>query len=260
MPLMLFQVRVSAHHNFISFINKLISKIGLDKVVGGHATHAFPPAPDETTNTVSTFRAWLAAEMLCTWNWPGGSALDSFIPLLTAYAKRISYASRQSLFDSIFNILLDGALVYGGGDAPHLFNSRPLVTVEDDVKEPMLRALVSLIYNLLRDNIWDTDKAMAIFELLVNKLYIGEEINMNCLRILPPLMRVLIRPLSACNSSEEANTSTSQENFVVESIKGWLQKTLSFPPLVLWQAGQGQCYIFVLYVNFIPDVILLLSV
>ena len=58
-------------------------------------------------------QAWLTAEILCTWKWQGGSALGSFLPLLSSYAKSGNCSPKEGLLDSIVNILLDDALVYG---------------------------------------------------------------------------------------------------------------------------------------------------
>lgn len=215
----------------------------MHKVVGGHVTH------EATINNEVASRVWLAAEVLCTWKWPGGCALASFLPSLSTYAKSGKYASIGEELDSIFNILLDGALVHGGSGAQSLSNIWPALDDKvEHIEEPFLRALVSLIFTLFRDNIWETDKAVTLFELLLNKLSIGEAINVNCLRILPPLVNVLIRTLSyrSIGSGEcsrgVVDPDTSEGNLVEDTIRGWLQRTLLFPPLVAWQSGQGKAY------------------
>lgn len=235
----------SGHVKFVCFIEKLTSNIGINKMLTGHVNHT-PSPSKETTNEEVTVRAWLAAEILCTWKWPGGSAQASFLPILSAYASS-SYPSQESLVDTIFNILLDGALVHGGCDA---WSSVNLLLASSDeveaIKEPFLRALVSFLSTLFKDYIWGADKARLIFELLVNKLYIGEAININCLRILPLVVNVLIQSLSH-GSTKPAELGTddgpnsSENNYIQDAIAGWLQKAIDFSPIVVCQNRQGKC-------------------
>lgn len=225
----------SGHFKFVSFLDKLILKLGIDRVFTSHAKQTSPS--EETTNEEVTTRAWLAAEILCTWKWPGGSAVSSILPLLCAYAKS-SNGPSESLLDSIFNILLDGALVHGGCHGQSYVSPWAVSISEVDlIEEPFLRALVYFVSTLFKDSIWERSKAMTVFELLVNKLWIGEAVNINCLRILPRLVTILVQPLfkSACGE-----TSGVAECHIQDIVTGWLQKTLSFPPLGGSETGQGK--------------------
>ncbi|KAK2652877.1 hypothetical protein Ddye_012733 [Dipteronia dyeriana] len=250
--------QVSGHHKFVSLIDKLISKVGFDIVVSGYVTRASLSLHEETTHNEVNSRAWLAAEILCTWKWPGGSALGSFLPLLSAYAKNRTSASEQSLLGSIFIILLDGALVHGGSGTKSLHDIWPALGDKvEDIEEPFLRALVSLLLTLFRDNIWEAVKATTLFELLQSKLFIGESVDMNCLSILPLIVSVLIRPLSRrSNGSGECNEDVDpyavEQNQVQDTIKSWLQRTLLFPPLVTWQTGQDMEEWFQLVISCYP--------
>lgn len=237
-------MQASGHHKFVSLIDKLISKIGLDKVVAGYAANDFPSVPEETTNNGITSRAWLASELLCAWEWPGGSALTSFLPVLSAYAKSDKYVSHENFLDSVFHILLDGALVQGGNGSQGQLNLWHALDDKVEIEEPFLRALVSLLIIVFRDNIWQREKAMTLFELLADKIFIGEAINMNCLRILPPIMSVLIRSISSGERTIDVDSDTSEGNQILDTIKSWLNRTLVFPPLISWQTGEGKCYLF----------------
>lgn len=223
----------SGHFKFVSFLDKLILKLGIDRVFTSHAKQTSPS--EETTNEEVTTRAWLAAEILCTWKWPGGSAVSSFLPLLCAYAKS-SNGPSESLLDSIFNILLDGALVHGGCRGQSYVSPWAVSISEvDHIEEPFLRALVYFVSTLFKDSIWERSKAMTVFELLVNKLWIGEALNINCLRILPRLVTILVQPLFESASGE---TGGDAECHIQDIVTGWLQKTLSFPPLGGSETGQ----------------------
>nr|POE66372.1 e3 ubiquitin-protein ligase listerin [Quercus suber] len=249
-------IHASGNNKFVSFINKLILEIGIDTVVG-FVKHD-PSPPEEAANEEDTARAWLAAEILCTWKWPGGSAVACFLPLLSSYAKSRTYCFQEIFLDSVFNILLDGALVYGGRSAHSLSVVWP--ASDDEVKvieEPFLRALVSFLFTLVKDDIWETEKAMILFELLVNKLFIGEAINRNCLRILPPLVNILVRSLcrrsiASGETGRDANLDFLEENHMQEAIEGWLQRLLLFPPLILWQTGEDMEEWFWLVISCYP--------
>ena len=103
-------------------------------------------------------RSWLAAEILYTWKWQGGSALGSFLPLLSSYAKSGNCSPKEGLLDSIVNILLDGALVYGASGELRFFNVWPASDDEvGSIEEPFLRVLVSCLIALFTENIWGKD-------------------------------------------------------------------------------------------------------
>lgn len=230
----------------VAVIDKLISKIGIHKVLADSNTSTSSPeeASDELISSQSPYcRAWLAAEILCTWKWHGGSALSSFLPLLSTYGRSGNCLHKESLLDSIVNILLDGALVYGASGKLSLTYVWPVSYHEmEGVEEPFLRALASLLFTLFEDNIWGKDKAILLFKILINKLFVGEEINLNCLRILPLIMSVLIRPLNiVCDESiRDDQRDSFEENQMHDTVEEWLQRTLLLPPLSTWQTGGGK--------------------
>ncbi|XVE58949.1 hypothetical protein DITRI_Ditri05aG0004100 [Diplodiscus trichospermus] len=239
--------RVSADGNykFVSLIDRLICKLGFDKVNACDDLDTSSLPTKDTTNTEVTSRAWLAAEILCTWKWPEGSATTSFLPQLISFAKSRNYSSYGSFLDSIFNILLSGALVHGENYVQSsLYAWHTLGEDIEYIQEPFLRALVSFLFTLLKENIWGTEKAMILFQLLVNKLFIGEAVNKNCLRILPPILCILIPTFCqrGSRSSERTNSDDKldplDENQMQDTIKSWLQRILLFPPLVTWKTGQ----------------------
>ncbi|XP_050367875.1 E3 ubiquitin-protein ligase listerin isoform X2 [Argentina anserina] len=230
------------HQKFISFIDKMISEIGIDRVIASYVRYTLP-LPEEARNENLT-RSWLAAEILCSWKWPGGSAVASFLPSLIAYAQSKNFSSQDSLLDSIFNILLDGTLVQGGCAAQNFVYLNPASSDEvEDIEEPFLRALVAFLLALFNAKIWGSEKAMELFALLVNKLYLGEATNVNCLRILPVIVNVLIQPLSQRSIryndfSGDAQHDSSGGDHVQDVIEGWLKKAQTFLPLIMWKTGE----------------------
>lgn len=232
---------------FVALIDRLIPKIGFDKIIAGAVSDVSPSSTEDPSNQPTTTlqchysRAWLAAEILCTWKWNGGSALCSFLPHLCDYLNSECYTPEDELLDSIVTILLDGALIHGGITELSLSNLPP-VTNMDSIGEPFLRAVVSLLSRLFVDDVWGKDKAIFLFYLLRNKLHIGETININCLRIFPSVMSVIIRPLSFPFDKDNANMQSASSECceVQEAIMDWLQRTESFPPLNAWQTGEGK--------------------
>lgn len=137
--------------------------------------------------------------------------------------------------------MLDGALIHGGVAELSLSNLSP-VTNAENIREPFLRAVVSLVSKLFEDDVWGKDKAVFLFNQLLNKLHIGETININCLRILPSVMDVIIRPLSVSFGQDTAKLQSASSDCceVQQAIMHWLQRTQSFPPLNAWQTTEGK--------------------
>ncbi|KAL1217589.1 E3 ubiquitin-protein ligase listerin [Cardamine amara subsp. amara] len=232
-PVPLCELRKFKSQRFVSFINSLIMKMGIHQFLVGHKNNGFAS------------QAWLSAEILCTWEWPGGNAQTSFLPALVSFCK--SEPSSGGLLNSIFDILLNGALVHGEsvGNMWVYFNNSIV-----DVVEPFLRALVILLHTLFKEGLWGEEEAMAAFRMLTDKLFIGEETNKNCLRIIPFIMSRIILPLRT-----QIKSGVSGEDALLPLevlLKGWLERSLSFPPLVLWQSGEDVQDWFQLVISCYP--------
>ncbi|XP_024965066.1 E3 ubiquitin-protein ligase listerin isoform X4 [Cynara cardunculus var. scolymus] len=239
-----FYLQASVSHRMAAFVDKLISKLGIARIIAGSVlckpSSTEEPAEEVMTSDSHYSRAWLAAEMLCTWKWQGGSALSSFLPSLIQYTRNQDSFPSDNLLDSVVEILLDGALVQGASSQMSLSIIYPPPYDElENVEQVFVRALVLVLDTLFKDSIWGRDKALGLFNLLVDRLFVGETINSNCLKILPLVMSVLIGPLSS-QAGELANAKpeSSEGNQIHDIIEGWLQRTLSFPPLNTWYSGE----------------------
>ncbi|KAG8387925.1 hypothetical protein BUALT_Bualt02G0072000 [Buddleja alternifolia] len=224
---------------FIALVDKLITKIGFDRVVAGViSTASVSPMKDPVENLPINqshySRPWLAAEILCTWKWLGGNVLHSFLPSFQGYVKN----GDSGFSDSILQILLDGALVQGAGSGLHLLWHAPFDELEA-VEEPFLRAFLSVLSAFFQDNLWGNKKATSLLKQLLDKLYICDTTNSNCLRIFPSVMSILVRPLSSefedCMDDESNPSSQSELHHVTVD---WIKRTVSFPPLDAWQTGE----------------------
>lgn len=230
----------SKNTKFVALVDKLISNIGFDRVVAGIITK-------ETTSSINSHfldlsirrsnysRPWLAAEILCTWKWLGGSALHSLLPQLCEYIKN----GDSSFSDSVFNILLDGALVHGYGSGLNLLWTATFDVVEA-VQEPFLRALTSLLSTFFQNNVWGKEKAISVFNQLLNLLYVDDTTNLNCLRILPSVMNILVRTLKTVfEDCANGQSDPYSQNELHQPIVDWLRRVASFPPLNAWKPGDG---------------------
>ncbi|XP_010535346.1 PREDICTED: LOW QUALITY PROTEIN: E3 ubiquitin-protein ligase listerin [Tarenaya hassleriana] len=238
MPVHLCELRKSKIQRFVSFINTLIVKMGIRRFFVRYQDNK------------SSSRAWLAAEMLCTWEWPGGSVQSSFLPTLISYSK--NEPSDGVLLNSIFDILLNGALAHEENDNQSLTNTWiDLSNDVGDVKEPFLRALLSFLFTLFKENIWGGEEAAAVFKTMTDKLFIGEETSKNCLRIIPLIMKIIILPLHSRNNNSDVHFEDIQQELDVV-LRGWLQKTLLFPPLVIWRSEEDMQDWFQLVISCYP--------
>lgn len=221
-------------------VDKLVSKIGFDRIIAGVVFEASPSSTEGfvdnlAINQLHYSRPWLAAEILCTWKWLGGSIFGSFLPSFISYMKSRDY----NFSDSILMILLDGALVHGAGSGLNLLWHASVDELEA-VEEPFLRALASLLSTFFQENVWGNEKAASLFKLLLEKLYIGDTVNSNCLKILPSVVNILIGPLvtgygDSTNDQHDSYRLSEFHNATVD----WLKKTISFPPLYTWHTGEG---------------------
>lgn len=236
---------------FVALVDQLITKMGFDRVFAGQISPTSSQSNELTVKVMAPKthypHAWLAAQMLCTWKWPGGSVLSSFLPQLTSYAEHGDYSLGGCLLDSIINILLDGALSQGGSYEPSASNvSADSCEELESIKEPHLKALVLLFSTLFEKNIWGAEKAAFYFKTLVNRLFIGGSVNLHCLKILPPIIGIIISPLCAiCDESRVGVKSDSFDGIQIHgTVEDWLQKTLSLTSLTAWQTGKGNSRVF----------------
>ncbi|KAH6766101.1 hypothetical protein C2S52_017084 [Perilla frutescens var. hirtella] len=229
----------SKNTKFVALVDKLISEIGFDRIIVGVICEASPSSTvdsvdDMVINQSHYSRPWLAAEILCTSKWLGGSIFHSFLPSFLSYVKKGDYG----FSDSILTILLDGALVHGAGSGLNLLWHASVDELEA-VEEPFLRALASLLSTFFQENVWGNQKALSLFKLLLEKLYVGDTVNSNCLKILPSVVNILVGPLGSgyedsTNDQHDLYRQSEFHNVTVD----WLKKAVSFPPLNTWKTGE----------------------
>ncbi|KAL4572514.1 hypothetical protein LXL04_019293 [Taraxacum kok-saghyz] len=246
----IFSSNASECNQMAAFVDKLISKLGISRVIGIRGSSSTSSSNDVAPPQRYP-RAWLAAEMLCAWKWHNGSAMTSFLPSLIQYTKNQDSFLTNNLFDPIVQILLDGALEKTSIKKTSFIGIYPGPHDEvESIEEVFVRGLVAILNMLFEGNIWGKVKAFGLFNLLVERLSLGEDINLDCLKIAPVVMSVLIGPLSSEFGNDEIDPV--EGNQIHDVITGWLERILSFPNLNTWESGEEMEDWFELVVSCYP--------
>ncbi|XP_009417968.2 E3 ubiquitin-protein ligase listerin isoform X1 [Musa acuminata AAA Group] len=239
-----------SNYRFVAFVDKLIARLGVNIVIAGFTeTCTSVASPD--TEIVSSFpspykREWLAAEMLCSWDWKESSVTESFLPLLNKYAKTEASIPEANVTSSIINMLLDGTIMHGVSyDQWISFDSWKVPHNEaEKINDPFLRGLVSMLSSMFVDEkVGGNFAAIALFEQLVDRLFMDTSIDQSCLRVLPFVTSITIQSLLESSESTDAianiSLSSTEDNLVRTYIISWLEKSLSFPSLCLGKTEQN---------------------
>ncbi|KAJ0978328.1 hypothetical protein J5N97_013802 [Dioscorea zingiberensis] len=236
------------HHNFITFVDKLTCSLGFSRVIAGVDTET--PISSEVasvepiSSSASSYpRIWLAAEILCTWRWPDGDPLTSFLPSLSKFTENLA-SSEDNIVFSIVKLLLDGSLVNGVSCQWVSFNAWALSYDEiENIEDPFLRSLMSMLLTLIiKDKVWGEYEALTLLRYVLDKLYGSTPVDRACLRILPYVLCVIIPPLlsKSCVSDEpckDVSLISSKEDLLHKNILNWLETANSFPPFAYGQTG-----------------------
>lgn len=212
------------HERFVAFVDRLILNLGFSEVVlgiPGNMQSATSQSIDITSPISFLSRAWVAGEVLCTWTWKGGCALNTFLPSLVQYMKDES-CLEISIVPLLLDALLGGALMHESGpwvlfNAWHLSDSKI-----EKIQDRFLRALVALLFTTNTNHcLWRESYALVFFEKLLSNLFICSAVNRKCLKILPYVMTTIIKQLSAFNRG------SLYADLVGKSIQSWLDAAIS---------------------------------
>ncbi|PKA66874.1 E3 ubiquitin-protein ligase listerin [Apostasia shenzhenica] len=242
------------HDNFVALVVQLITNLGMSKVIAGCSSEV--SIEDAPSLQCSYSRAWLAAELLCTWRWRGGNASDSVISFLSKYANDETCLVVHNITSSLANILFDGALIHAANN--HWIAFCSWVCSNDcveNIEEPFLRALISLLHALLiKHNTWGTSETIEFFKHVIDKLFIDSHANRACLRILPFVLSFVTRPLGIEGGNIEGLTKDALRLPITmyNSIVSWLHIADSLPPASLKENEiEGYSFEFVEWVQVV---------
>ncbi|KAK8960828.1 E3 ubiquitin-protein ligase listerin [Platanthera guangdongensis] len=234
-----------SHGNFVSFVDKLISKLGVRNVIVGCTEEASVEGSPSSRHSYS--RVWLAAELLCTWKWKGGNALSSIITPLSKHAIDYHSIGRVKIISFLVNILFDGAVIHCSNDRWIAFCT--WITSEDgveNIEDPFLRALVFLMHTfMIKNEIWGRLETADFIKHILDKLFINNNVDRACLRILPYVLSFVLQSLvfqrkGINGSAEDAFFIPSEAVELYDNIIKWHQNMVAFPPLCSLEIGNEE--------------------
>ncbi|KAH7440164.1 hypothetical protein KP509_04G094400 [Ceratopteris richardii] len=95
----------SRHGYFAAFIDEVASLLGWKVVIASTNTfdteRRLPMDKGKYPESDSKYRIWLLIEMLCTWYWPGGSAVGTLLPFLVSCMDGMAKGCEVSIIDNV---------------------------------------------------------------------------------------------------------------------------------------------------------------
>ncbi|KAG0481153.1 hypothetical protein HPP92_012011 [Vanilla planifolia] len=240
------------HRNFVAFVDKIISNVGVSKMIAGcHNQESL----DKDVQSLPSSRVWVAAEILCTWGWQGGNAMETLVPSLARYAKEEKSAVQLDVNSSLVKILFDGAVIHSvSNNCVLLCSSISSVNIIEKIQEPHLRALLSLLHAfIVEENIWERHGIADFFKHVLDRLCLNGDVDRACLKILPFVMSCVImssvfRRSKFYGSTTDFSLVHSEAVLLQECITNWLHAANSFTPLRFVEPGNEEAVEWILVV------------
>lgn len=237
------------HTRFLIFVDRIGLALGKDKLLFGSLMKTSHITMENTSipicNEISSCRIWLTIEVLCTWKWPGGSAVQYLLPFLCECAKRDPSHPQQIMVNSIINILFVGALTYSTLGKSYPLNAWLISDKEvDKIEEPFLRALVMLLAVLFKDgSVWTKADASRLLRYFLKKEFQNASTVNSFTRIIPHILQILVpivrkRIVNSEESNQDFSLADLNTGNMQEGTCQWLQRAISGPPLILCQMEQ----------------------
>ncbi|KAG0483597.1 hypothetical protein HPP92_011681 [Vanilla planifolia] len=240
------------HRNFVAFVDKIISNVGVSKMIAGcHSQESL----DKDVQSLPSSRVWVAAEILCTWEWQGGNAMETLVPSLARYAKEEKSAVQLDVNSSLVKILFDGAVIHSvSNNCVLLCSSISSVNIIEKIQEPHLRALLSLLHAfIVEENIWERHGIADFFKHVLDRLSLNGDVDRACLKILPfvtscVIMSSVFRRSKFYGSTTDFSLVHSEAVMLQECITNWLNAANSFTPLRFVEPGNEEAVEWILVV------------
>lgn len=236
-------LQIQRHDRFTAFVDHLCRTLGIGIILGslGSETGGEENLPNEVVGGSKEFcescRIWLAVELLCTWEWPGGNALIQVLPYLWSFARSRDGSCESSLLWGTIRALFVGSSNSNVSKAGGV--SVPISAAVDNYRtvseEPFLRALLSLLQGLLeKEDGWSIFDARVLFRLYVTQQEAADFVSPICaVQILPQVLAVLMPSLRKRGTgSDDADKDDEWQSFLQTAVSLWVQKAMTGPPLV----------------------------
>ncbi|KAL2613161.1 hypothetical protein R1flu_024853 [Riccia fluitans] len=247
LPGILLEDQKARHGRFVSFVDMLSKTLSPREVFLGpsipftHEKQDEPSMPGVTDSSSQPCRTWLVVELLCTWQWPGGSVLNSHSVL--AFLCSLSRSNRQSsdsfLLWNVIETLFMGASQAASHDSSADFRPgfSPLENDKKSMEEPFLRALLKLLRSLLEmEDGWSKADTRKLFrELVTNHDSVNFVSSVCDIRILPSILSVLMPALRKKTGIIEDTDGGVEEEWQLllkNAVCEWLLLAKATAPLV----------------------------
>ncbi|KAG0592544.1 hypothetical protein KC19_1G261500 [Ceratodon purpureus] len=196
-------VKEEVHQRFCAYADTLASYLGPEKVYAGRISTSFDAGNESC-------RVWLIIELLCSWEWPGGSASVHLLEFLCDTARN-STGKFSPLLDMCFRSLLAGSVL------------APLLEMS-----PFTNALLILLRALLDgEAVWRRqDAERFFFEYITKTSNVDDLPDAGLLQILPSVLLILMPVLR-----NDVESLQYEGRTLKHTVCNWLNKALSFPPL-----------------------------
>ena len=208
-------MQVEVHQRFCTCVDALATYLGPEEVYAGRASTSF-----DTGN--EAYRIWLVIELLCSWEWPGGSASQHLLKFLCDIARNSTGKKFPPLLDMCVRSLLAGA------------------SSERAEMGTFTNALLNLLRAMLdREPAWnreDTEK--FLFEHIAEASDADDLADPGLLQLLPPVLLILMPVLrNSVPEASDAGSPQEEGRVLKHTVCDWLNKALSYPRLVDFEKG-----------------------
>ena len=209
------------HIRIVAFVDKLGSLIGWEQLVAC----PIPPSleAEQFTSESVQYKIWLLNELLCSWCWPGGTALNTVLPFLVSCADS---TFKENILNGVIDSLFMAAIT---GKYTLEFNNKFWMGLNgdmNDIQDPFLRALLAILGDILMSG--KVEYAQKFFKLLViDKGYLEDSLIYNQKNVLPFILSIVAPVLRKQQKSSAVVNYTPFKEFTCKL----MHASISSPPL-----------------------------
>uniref|UniRef100_A0A7I4A3R4 E3 ubiquitin-protein ligase listerin n=1 Tax=Physcomitrium patens TaxID=3218 RepID=A0A7I4A3R4_PHYPA len=219
-------IEEEVHQRFCAYTDTLAKYLSPSRVYAG--------CDSMTSNEV--YRVWLVIELLCSWEWPGGSASSHLLEFLCDISRHSTVEKIPLLLDICFRSLLAGSSFTSSGPIDH---EGPVESdLIPDIGSPT-RALLTLLRALLNgEAAWRRGIAEKFFfEYVAKSSNVTDSADADALKVLPFVLSIL---MPVMRDSDLGVFDVENFQSLKRIVCDWLNKALSFPPLVDFEKGSTE--------------------
>lgn len=235
------------HKQVAAFADSLATYLGPERVYSGCS-------PDSPATRSIFQNVWLVIELLCTREWPGGSAQHNLVPFLCECARKSEGENFPLLLEVCLRSLFVGSSSFSSEYST--MASVDLWVDEEDVSKsesnPFTSALLLLLRALLDGEVaWGREDAQRLLFEYVVKSESAENFPLLCSnRVLPSVLSILM-PVIRKQPTSMAEGVFKDGQSLRQAVCGWINTALEFPPLIASGADLTQSGTYILLATFL---------